>query len=396
MRKPQSWRYAKNQHSSAKRWLVEHQIGIADRDVVGLCLALLTPLIIAQCTPITRSSATKFTFLSYYDPVTEEYGVGSDDNYLVITLIVVLCGLRDATMRFILALVATACGLSKGKSVRFKEQAWMVIYYLTSWSVGMSIYITSPYWFDLEEIWTGWPNRELSGLMKKYMLAQLAFWLQQIIVIHIEKRRRDHWQMLSHHVITIALIYGSYRYGLTRIGHVVLILMDFNDLIFSGAKCLKYLRLQTLCDTMFGVFVVSWILNRHVAFPMVCWSLYTHSLSITGSNCYFGSGKNVVGPVSVPRNDGYYYLVEPLVYDSGRVCFNYTIRTLFLGGLLFLEGLMMVWFVMIVKLIVRVVRGENAQDTRSDAEEDEHDITLPIKLEIGAEKLDLVPQPSVA
>ncbi|KAF5974825.1 sphingosine n-acyltransferase lag1 [Fusarium coicis] len=353
----------------------------------GICLGILTPLLIAQCNGLTRPLTAKLTSLSYRDVFTGEYGVGFDDSYLVAVLIVVLTGLRDATMRFVLDPVAAAWGLGRARSMRFKEQAWMVVYYSTCWSVGMCIYASSSYWLDLQAMWTNWPNREISGLMKIYMLAQLAFWLQQMIVINIEKHRKDHWQMLSHHVVTIALVFCSYRYGLTRVGNVVLILMDFNDLIFSIAKCLKYIKLQSLCDFMFGAFVVSWVLCRHVAFPMVCWSVYVHSLAIAGPKCFVGSGKNIIGPSEVPAH-GYFYLFEPLIYTNGRVCYDYTIKTLFVSGLLFLEALMLVWFVMIVKLVIRVLRGGNAEDTRSDNEEEEQEEEeLLIKAEVDAEKL---------
>ncbi|KAF5681509.1 sphingosine n-acyltransferase lag1 [Fusarium circinatum] len=366
------------EQTSVKQWLIDNQLGI--------CLGILAPLLIAQCNGLTRPLTAKLTSLSYRDEFTGEYGVGFDDNYLVAVLIVVLTGLRDATMRFVLDPLAAAWGLGRARSMRFKEQAWMVVYYATCWSVGTYIYASSSYWLDLQAMWTNWPNREISGLMKIYMLAQLAFWLQQMIVINIEKRRKDHWQMLSHHVVTIALVYCSYRYGLTRVGNVVLILMDFNDLVFSIAKCLKYMKLQSLCDFMFGAFVVSWVLCRHTAFPMVCWSVYAHSLAITGPNCFVGSGKNIIGPQEVPA-DGYFYLLEPLIYTNGRICYDYIIKTLFLSGLLFLEALMLVWFVMIVKLVIRVLRGGNAEDTRSDNEEEECEEDLPINVEVDAEKL---------
>jgi acyl-CoA-dependent ceramide synthase len=83
--------------------------------------------------------------------------------------------------------------------------------------------------------------------------------------------------MFAHHIITIALIYCSYRYGHTRVGNVVLILMDANNILFSSDKCLKYLKLQTLCDIIFGVFVVSSVFCRHIALGMVCWSVYAHT-----------------------------------------------------------------------------------------------------------------------
>ena len=92
------------------------------------------------------------------------------------------------------------------------------------------IYCQSPAYFNLRELWTGWPDRELTGFMKGYMLAQLGFWLQQLIVINIEERRKDHWQMFTHHIVTSILIYTSYRYGHTRVGNLILILMDLSDL----------------------------------------------------------------------------------------------------------------------------------------------------------------------
>jgi len=68
--------------------------------------------------------------------------------------------------------------------------------------------------------------------MKTYMLAQLAFWIQQVMVIFMEERRKDHWQMLSHHIITIGLISACYRYHFTRVGNLILVLMDPVDLVF--------------------------------------------------------------------------------------------------------------------------------------------------------------------
>jgi acyl-CoA-dependent ceramide synthase len=77
-----------------------------------------------------------------------------------------------------------------------------------------------------------WPQRELDGLAKGYMLVQWSFWVQQLLIIHIEDRRKDHWQMLCHHVLTIALISASYAYHHTRVGSLILVTMDIVDLVF--------------------------------------------------------------------------------------------------------------------------------------------------------------------
>lgn len=66
--------------------------------------------------------------------------------------------------------------------------------------------------------------------MKWYYLCQFAFWLQQILVVHIELPRKDHYQMLTHHVVTSCLLLFSYGYYQTKVGNVILVLMDFVDL----------------------------------------------------------------------------------------------------------------------------------------------------------------------
>lgn len=84
----------------------------------------------------------------------------------------------------------------------------------------------------MKELWTDYPTRELPAIVKFYILGQLSFWVQQIFVIYIEERRKDHWQMLAHHVVTIGLISTCYAYHFTGIGNLILILMDLVDIFF--------------------------------------------------------------------------------------------------------------------------------------------------------------------
>lgn len=88
----------------------------------------------------------------------------------------------------------------------------------------------SKYWFNLRELWTDFPHSWLTGIFKWYYLVQFGFWLQQFLVVHIEERRKDHWQMFTHHIFTSFLLLFSYGYYQTKVGNVVLVLMDVVDL----------------------------------------------------------------------------------------------------------------------------------------------------------------------
>jgi acyl-CoA-dependent ceramide synthase len=89
---------------------------------------------------------------------------------------------------------------------------------------------------NFQELWTNWPNREIGGLQKWYLLVQYAFWLQQIMVVNIEKRRKDYWHMFIHHIVTTMLIFTSYGYHQTRVANLILCMMDVVDILLPVSR----------------------------------------------------------------------------------------------------------------------------------------------------------------
>ncbi|KAK4161404.1 putative sphingosine N-acyltransferase [Cladorrhinum sp. PSN259] len=371
------------------RWFVKHQI--------GLSFNLLALLFLTHCMPRAREHTAKYFTLSYYNAKTGEYGLGAKDSYLISFFIVLFTLLRASTMDYILAPFARSWGISKRKDVtRFTEQAWLLIYYLVFWPLGMYLYRNSPSYLNLMELWTSWPNRELPALLKGYILAQLAFWLQQLIVIHIEDRRKDHWQMFSHHIVTITLIYAAYRQGFVRVGNLILVLMDVVDIFLPVAKCLKYMGFTKLCDVAFALFMLSWVIARHILYMLVCWSIWEHMEKVFTFGCYYNTEGQLRGPFSPPTERGFKVYLEPLWDNEAPVCFNEPVQYSFLALLLFLQGLTIMWFCMIIRVAVKVIRGGGAEDTRSDDEdevEDEDEFVYeqaqPLEQEVGADEIDL-------
>jgi very-long-chain ceramide synthase len=102
----------------------------------------------------------------------------------------------------------------------------------------------SKYWPALEHLWRGWPDREVDGLFKWYYLVQFAFWLQQILVVNIEERRKDHAQIFTHHLVTCALMFTSYGYHHHRVGNAILVTMDSVDTILP-VRAARRIALQS-------------------------------------------------------------------------------------------------------------------------------------------------------
>jgi acyl-CoA-dependent ceramide synthase len=105
----------------------------------GLSFNLLALLFLAHIfIPKARPHTHKFFKLSYYNPDSGKYGIGSDDAYIVMFCIVLFTGLRAATMEYLLAPLARLNGITKRKDLtRFTEQAWTIVYYTIFWSLGM-------------------------------------------------------------------------------------------------------------------------------------------------------------------------------------------------------------------------------------------------------------------
>ncbi|KAF1988860.1 longevity-assurance protein-like protein [Aulographum hederae CBS 113979] len=346
-------------------FIVEHQIGLS---VNLLLLLALTHIFF----PRARRRTRKFFEMSYYDPSTGLYTQGVDDFYVVALWVVIFTGLRCAIMDYVLKPFAEWGGLKSKKTlVRFAEQGWLIVYCSFFWSLGMYLAYNSKYWFNLRELWTDFPTKTMGGLLKWYYLVQSAFWLQQIVVVNIEERRKDYAQMFTHHIFTCALIFSSYGFYQTKVGNAILCIMDVVDIILPTAKLLKYLKFQKACDAAFVLFLITWFVTRHIFYPLVCYSIHAHVPSIMATGCYNPSTGEMVssdGGKQIWAN-----VMQPFINPNGTVCFNENIRYGFLGLLLALQGLLLIWFSMVCRVAYGVIMGTGADDSRSDDECDEEE-----------------------
>ncbi|KAI8068472.1 TLC domain-containing protein [Gongronella butleri] len=295
------------------------------------------------------SWAEKSIFLSYkLGPNT--YTKGVDDAYFVLFWVVAFTFLRAALMTYVYHPLARVVGVSPaGKRQRLAEQGFAFTYYIFFWTWGMVIMYVSPHWFNTSQYWIDYPHIFLSRTMKCYYLMQMAFWFHQLYTIHIEKRRKDHVAMVTHHFITIALLVSSYVANFTRIGNAVLCCMDLADVLLALAKILKYVGFTTLCDYAFAMFAIAWPVTRHGFFSVIVYA------TITEPSKYLDM------------------LWEP---EKGKYFTPFT-QKLYIFLFLSLNFIMVYWFAMILRVIINVVRGNNAEDTRSDDEDEEDEPKVP-------------------
>jgi acyl-CoA-dependent ceramide synthase len=154
------------------------------------------------------------------------------------------------------------------------------------------------------------------------------------------------------------------------------------------------------CDIFFGLFVVVWLVTRQTFFPMVIYSVYKHSPIDMEPGCYFADGSMVSANESarydaLGGNVVWPNLVKAYTDREGPVCWNPTIRFSFLTLLLCLQAIIFLWFCMIVKVVVNVVRGNSADDVRSDDEGDDEEEIEDVKTGYEAQRLTEKQEPTL-
>ncbi|KAK9478496.1 TLC domain-containing protein [Lipomyces japonicus] len=381
---------------------------LARNQITGPVVYFISLGIIYSIIPKLRPLISKFVTLSH--AVNDEsYVKGPDDLYLVFTGVALFTFVRAFSMRYIFFPLAGAAGIASSKArVRFAEQAWNCTYYPAFWCLGMYLMYTSPYWLNTAELWIGYPHREMRPLFKWYYLFEIAFWLQQIFVINVEQRRKDHRQMFTHHIVTTILLGLSYDNCFTRVGNAILCLMDMADIALSAAKVLKYLGFQRLCDIMFGIFILTWIYSRHYLFIKLIFSVMFDCYNLVGYKCFLGAAVDAVDAIgleNLPGDNNKKSGVIPFLAASNissslteEVCFTEFKHWAFIVLLWTLQVFALIWFYMIIKVAVKVVSGGDAEDSRSDSEEgenqDEKDLQEKSLLQTQSLPLPPPPRPS--
>ncbi|KAI0248809.1 longevity-assurance protein [Lactifluus subvellereus] len=219
--------------------------------------------------------------------------------------------------------------------VRFAEQGWQAIYYLVQWSLGVYIHYHLP-----SNLWAGYPHVPLAGIVKMYYLMQISLYVHAVLLLNAEAPRKDHWQMMTHHAVTIILLVASYTYNFTRVGCLIVVLMDWCDIFLPLAKMLRYLSYQTACDVVFVSWMFSWFITRHVLFCKVIASAYW----------------------DVPNQLEFGWWPERGYWLTKEV------HKVFVSLLVLLETIQSIWSYLIFKVAYRVLKGEGADDSRSDDE----------------------------
>lgn len=275
-----------------------------------------------------------------------DYGKGENDFYFVLYYALFFTFLREFVMCVVLRPLAMFFGITRESKVkRFMEQTYAMFYYGSSGPFGLWIMKQLPLWyFDTYQMYIDFPHKTHLLPFKIYYLGQAAFWVQQLIVLvlQLEKPRKDFKELVFHHIVTIALIWNLYRFHFTWMGLAVYITMDVSDFFLATSKTLNYLN-SRLTPVFFMTFVFVWAYLRHYLNLKILWSVLTEF--------------KTVGDYELNWDTQQYkcYISQPIVFT-----------------LIFLLQLVnLYWFFLILRILWRMVVTGVEKDERSDDESED-------------------------
>lgn len=230
---------------------------------------------------------------------------------------------------------------TRAKLVKCSESLWKLTYYAAAEILILKTTYNEPWFYDIDQYFTGWPDQELRLPLKFFYMCQCGFYIYSIAALLTwETRRKDFSVMMSHHVITVVLIAYSYFTSFFRIGSIILALHDASDVFMEAAKIFKYSDKELGASVCFGLFAISWLLLRLIFFPF--WIIRASSYKVR--DCL---------NLSEPYPRSLYYIFNTM--------------------LLMLLVFHIYWWVLICAMIMRQLknRGKVGEDIRSDSEDDD-------------------------
>ncbi|CAL1700746.1 unnamed protein product [Somion occarium] len=319
--------------------------------VLSVFWELLAPYVVPKGTPNPFSA---LLFISHKVPSSTpddpRYQKGYLDLVFVVYYIIFWSFFRQTVTIHICRPLARWFGINKeAKLDRFGEQAYAVVYFTITGVWGLIIMSKLPtWWYQTEHFWLEYPHWQMIPQLKAYYLMQAAYWCQQLMVLllGLEKPRKDYHELVAHHLVTLWLVGWSYLVNLTFIGNAVYISMDIPDVLLGFSKLLNYIQYDRTKIVSFLVFLFVWTYFRHWLNLVMLHSVWTE-----------------------------FDLLPEFAKQwspADGVWLSWWMKYQIFAPILLLQFLNLFWYVLILRILVRAVTDAKATDVRSD-DEDEGD-----------------------
>ncbi|XP_041075335.1 ceramide synthase 2 [Polyodon spathula] len=220
---------------------------------------------------------------------------------------------------------------------KFEEACWRFVFYLSAFIGGFAALYDKPWFTDTLEIFNGFPKQTLLDSQYWYYIIEMSFYCSLLFSVAFDVKRKDFKEQIIHHLATLNLLAFSWCCNYIRVGTLVMLIHDTSDVLLESAKMFNYAGFTTICNSLFVLFSIVFIITRLVIFPF--WIIH----------CTW-----FYPVLFFPPFFGYYF-------------FN--------AMLIVLQMLHIFWTCLILRMVKKFIFGNMVGDERSDHEEEEDEET---------------------
>ncbi|KAH9510195.1 Ceramide synthase 5 [Bulinus truncatus] len=150
---------------------------------------------------------------------------------------------------------------------KFCESSWRGLFYFVIFWYGVYLHLDKVWFYETLQAWVGWPHHNITSDIYWYYMIQGAFYISLLFSLFTDKKRKDFTEMVIHHMATLMLMVLSWVNNFVRIGTLVLLVFDAADSWMEASKVAKYLGYDKICEMLFFIFMIVWVLTRMILFP---------------------------------------------------------------------------------------------------------------------------------
>jgi hypothetical protein len=240
---------------------------------------------------------------------------------------------------------------SKSRTKRVLECSFRASFYTLAFVYGLVILWNESWLTDVKDCWRDYPHHNLTTPLWWYYILETAFYWSLIFASVFDVKRSDFRELMLHHVVTISLLSISWTINMVRVGTLVLLSHDLSDVLLEVGKMTRYGKNVMTTNIIFVVFLGSWIVARLGFFPFVV--LRSALLDAPPLIQPDYRWENLLQPPYMPR--------------------------MIIGMLLCLQALHLFWTIIIGRIVHKTLSAGQAEDVRSDSEEEEPVESTPKK-----------------
>ncbi|KAG7482719.1 ceramide synthase 3 [Solea senegalensis] len=232
---------------------------------------------------------------------------------------------------------------------KFREACWRCVFYLFAFIGGIVALHDKEWFYDTQEVWTGFPKQSMLESQYWYYILEMSFYASLLFSITFDVKRKDFKEQIVHHLATLVLLSFSWCVNYIRIGTLVMLVHDASDILLESAKLFNYAKWEKTSHCIFVVFAIVFMVTRLIIFPF--WLIH----------CTW-----VYPVLHYPAFFGYYFFNVMLVI---LLCLH------------------LFWAYLILRMIRKFMFGNLIRDERSENEEEEDEDNSSTTDDEGQHKL---------